>query len=200
MAANSTFGPFSLDPRSGVLTRNGLAVPLQAQPSRVLAYLVDHAGAVVSREELRRAIWGEAWVDFDQGLNYCIRQIRIALEDDARSPRYLQTLPQRGYRFIAAVNAAAPPPRRMMRPALIAACAVVVGTGVGLSAARLVVREMAPAPLSERIVKHLDPIHIARGTWTHHLKPLLTASAPTPDSSFSAAVPGPARPGSSSRQ
>ena len=204
MPARVTFGPFSLELQSGVLSRDGLDVPLQSQPARVLVHLVERAGALVTREELRTAIWGSAWVNHDEGLNYCIRQIRVALGDEARSPAYLQTLPQRGYRFIADVQSAAvvaAPVGRAIAPSwLTAACVLIAGAVIGLSAARIVVNEIVPAPVNHAIARHLDPIDFARGAWMHHLKPLLTASAPTPNPSSSTAAPAPASPGSTSRK
>ena len=96
------FGLFEFDAASGALTREGVSVRLQPQPARVLAVLVQRAGELVSRDELRTAIWGDAtYVDFERGLNFCIAQIRSALGDSAESPRFIETLPRRGYRFIA---------------------------------------------------------------------------------------------------
>lgn len=101
------FGVFELDPRTGELRRSGALVKLQQQPFKVLALLVGRPGELVTREELRREIWGgDTYVDFDQGLNFCIKQIRTALGDQADTPRYVETLPRRGYRFIAPVEAA----------------------------------------------------------------------------------------------
>jgi DNA-binding winged helix-turn-helix (wHTH) protein/TolB-like protein len=103
--ATTQFGQFAFDSESGALTRNGLPVRLPPQPARVLMLLVARAGAVVTRDELRREIWGtETFVDFERGLNFCIAQIRSALGDSADSPRYVETLPKRGYRFIAPVT------------------------------------------------------------------------------------------------
>jgi len=83
-------------------------VKLAPQPFRILALLASRAGEVVTREEIRREVWGEeTYVDFERGLNFAISQIRAALEDDAQSPRYIQTLPRRGYRFVAPVETAA---------------------------------------------------------------------------------------------
>ena len=94
---------FDLDTRE--LRREGVLLRLQSQPAQVLAYLVDHAGQAVTREELIKEIWGtETYVDFDRGLNFCIGQIRSALDDDSVSPRYIRTLPKRGYQFIAPVE------------------------------------------------------------------------------------------------
>ncbi len=108
------FGDFELRVDSGQLLRRGVQVKLQLQPARVLALLALHAGAVVSREEIRNAVWGEeSHIDFDLALNYSIRQIRLALDDSATRPRFVETLPRVGYRFLAAVEvhprAEAPP-------------------------------------------------------------------------------------------
>ena len=96
------FGDFEFDERSGELRRNGRATRLEPQPARVLALLVEHAGEVVTRAELQQRVWsGDTFVDFDRGLNYCIAQIRDALGDSASEPTFVETLPRRGYRFIA---------------------------------------------------------------------------------------------------
>ncbi len=102
------FGTFQFDPASLELTREGRAVRLEPQPARALALLVARAGEVVSREELRTAIWGEhTHVDYERGLAYCLAQVRTALGDNAENPRFVQTLPKRGVRFIAPVTIAA---------------------------------------------------------------------------------------------
>jgi DNA-binding winged helix-turn-helix (wHTH) protein/Tol biopolymer transport system component len=98
------FGDFEFDSQSGKLFRGGVPVRIQPQPLRVLQLLVERAGETISREQLRSHIWdGVTFVEFDQGLNYCIRQIRIALSDNAVEPAYIETLPKQGYRFIAEV-------------------------------------------------------------------------------------------------
>jgi DNA-binding winged helix-turn-helix (wHTH) protein/TolB-like protein len=99
------FGLFEFDPADGTLTREGTLVRLQPQPARVLALLLERAGTVVTREELRQGIWTDGtFVDFERGLNFCIAQIRSALGDSAESPRFIETLPRRGYRFIAPIR------------------------------------------------------------------------------------------------
>ncbi|MGH7745232.1 MAG: winged helix-turn-helix domain-containing protein [Candidatus Dormibacteria bacterium] len=99
------FDGFELDISNGELRTAGTLVSLQPQPFKVLALLAGHSGQAVSRQEIRRQLWGnETFVDFDGGVNFCVRQIRKALGDDARSPRYIGTLPRRGYRFLAPVN------------------------------------------------------------------------------------------------
>jgi Tol biopolymer transport system component/DNA-binding winged helix-turn-helix (wHTH) protein len=99
------FGDFEFNSLSGKLFLDGCCVKIQPQPLRVLAVLLERPGEIVSREQLRTRVWGDAtFVEFDQGLNYCIRQIRVALSDEASKPTYIETLPKQGYRFIARVN------------------------------------------------------------------------------------------------
>jgi DNA-binding winged helix-turn-helix (wHTH) protein/tetratricopeptide (TPR) repeat protein len=99
-----TFGPFTFDPDCGELARNGSRIRLQPQPALVLILLTDQPGKLIPREEIYRAVWGEnTHVDFEQSLNYCIRQIRSALRDEADHPTYLETVPKRGYRFLCPV-------------------------------------------------------------------------------------------------
>jgi DNA-binding winged helix-turn-helix (wHTH) protein/Tol biopolymer transport system component len=99
------FGDFEFDSLSGTLLRGERPVKIQPQPLRVLAALLESPGEVVSREYLRTRIWGDStFVEFDQGLNYCIRQIRLALRDGASKPLYIETLPKQGYRLIAPVT------------------------------------------------------------------------------------------------
>jgi len=104
------FGVFELDVSSGELRRNGSIVRLPPQPFQVLQLLAENSGAVVNRDQIRRQVWGETTVDFDRSLNVCIAQIRTALNDDADSPRFVQTLPRKGYRFLAAVERVAVEP------------------------------------------------------------------------------------------
>ncbi len=99
------FGDFELDLKGGQLRKAGVLVKLQPQPFKVLALLASHASEVVTREEIQQQIWGnDTFVDFERGLNFCIKQIRATLGDDAETPRYVETLPKRGYRFIATVE------------------------------------------------------------------------------------------------
>src|SRR6266446_1214541 len=95
------FGPFELDLRSGELRRAGALLKLQPQPFKVLALLAGHPGELVTREEIQHEVWpAGTFVDFEQSLNFCIRQIRSVLGDSALTPRYVETLPRRGYRWI----------------------------------------------------------------------------------------------------
>ena len=99
------FGDFEFNSLSGQLFREGRSVKIQPQPLRVLGVLLEKPGEIVSREHLRTCIWGDStFVEFDQGLNYCIRQIRVALRDGSAKPLYIETLPKQGYRFIALVS------------------------------------------------------------------------------------------------
>lgn len=99
------FGVFELDLTTLELRKAGVLVKLQQQPARVLALLALRGGDLATREEIQREVWGsETFVDFEQGLNFCIRQIRSALADSAESPRFVETLPRRGYRFVAPVE------------------------------------------------------------------------------------------------
>ncbi len=100
------FGDYEFDSNSGRLLRKGRPVKIQPQPLRMLGILVRRPGEIVTREELHASVWDNAtFVEFDQGLNYCIRQIRLALRDDASKPLYIETLPKQGYRFIAPIAA-----------------------------------------------------------------------------------------------
>jgi TolB-like protein/DNA-binding winged helix-turn-helix (wHTH) protein len=99
------FGIYELDLKNGELRKAGQRLKLQPQPFKVLAILAVRAGETVTREEIQRQVWGEElFVDFERGLNVCIQQIRGALNDDADAPRYIETLPKRGYRFLAPVE------------------------------------------------------------------------------------------------
>ena len=111
------FGEYSFDLATSELLRGTIPLKLQPQPARILAILIRRGGQVVTRQELANEVWGsETFVDYEQGLNYAIRQIRTALKDDAEHPRFLETLPKRGYRFIAplsdagAIGESPPPP------------------------------------------------------------------------------------------
>jgi TolB-like protein/DNA-binding winged helix-turn-helix (wHTH) protein len=98
------FGIFEADLRSGELYRQGRRIKLHQQPFQVLAMLLEHPGEVVTREKLRRTLWpADTFVNFDIGLNAAVRKLRQALHDSADGPRYVETLPRRGYRFIAPV-------------------------------------------------------------------------------------------------
>lgn len=103
------FGAFEFETRNQVLRKAGKLVQLQPQPAKILAFLISRPTQIVTREELRQEIWGNnTFVDFEHNLNFGVRQIRAALHDRADKPRFIETLPRRGYRFIAAIEQALP--------------------------------------------------------------------------------------------
>jgi len=103
------FGPFEFEIANGLLRKLGKPVQLQPQPAKILALLISRPTKVITREELRQEIWGQdTFVDFEHNLNFSVRQIRAALHDHAEKPRFIETLPRRGYRFIAAVEQVLP--------------------------------------------------------------------------------------------
>jgi TolB-like protein/DNA-binding winged helix-turn-helix (wHTH) protein len=103
------FGVFEVDLRAGELRKQGVKVKLQEQPLQVLQVLLEKPGEIVTREELRKRIWpSDTFVDFDGGVNNAIKRLREALGDKAETPRFIETLPRRGYRFIGTVNGSAP--------------------------------------------------------------------------------------------
>jgi TolB-like protein/DNA-binding winged helix-turn-helix (wHTH) protein len=102
------FGVFELDPRTGELRKNGMKVRLQGQPIEILVLLLQRPGDAITREELQKKLWpSDTFVDFEQGLNNAMNRLRAALDDDAESPHFIETLPRHGYRFIGAVNGGA---------------------------------------------------------------------------------------------
>lgn len=102
---NWRFGVFEVDARNLELRRSGVLVKVREQSFRVLVYLIDHAGEIVSREDLYRALWpADTFVDFDHSLNTAVKKLRDALGDDADAPIYIETVPRRGYRFVAPVS------------------------------------------------------------------------------------------------
>ena len=114
------FGAFEFDAYSMELRRAGIPIKLREQPSRILAYLLEHAGRMVTREELRQHLWpSDTFVDFDHSLNTAVMTLREALGDWADKPLYIQTIPRKGYRFIAPVSlgpaARRPKPGRLHR-------------------------------------------------------------------------------------
>jgi DNA-binding winged helix-turn-helix (wHTH) protein/tetratricopeptide (TPR) repeat protein len=138
-AVSFRFGDFELRLDSGELLHSGAPVKLQPRPAKVLEILAGQAGELVPREAIRRAVWGEeTYVDFDLALNFCILQVRRALGDSAARPRFVATIPRRGYRFLAPVEVVSreawppvarempepPQPRMRWRPALAGAGAL----------------------------------------------------------------------------
>ena len=106
------FGPFRVDLASRELWNNGQKIPLQEKPFQILAILLEQPGQIVTREELQRRLWpAGTFVDFEHSINTAIKKVRETLEDNAEQPRYIETLPRRGYRFMAPVAEAGPAPR-----------------------------------------------------------------------------------------
>ncbi|HZM94803.1 MAG TPA: winged helix-turn-helix domain-containing protein [Vicinamibacterales bacterium] len=99
------FGSFELDLDAERLLKNGRTIRIQPQPYRLLCLLTNRPGSLVTREEIQAALWpGDTFVDFDQGVNFAIKQVRDALGDSAEDSLYVQTVPKRGYRFLAPVE------------------------------------------------------------------------------------------------
>lgn len=135
----AAFGEFEFDTATGELRRGAEIVRLQSQPARVLAMLVERAGAVVTRDAIREKIWGaETFVDFDKGLNFAVGQVRAALGDSADAPLFVRTLPKRGYQFIAPVTRLDAPAGemrpRVRRPSLVLAAGIAVLLAVAAGA------------------------------------------------------------------
>jgi DNA-binding winged helix-turn-helix (wHTH) protein len=138
------FGVFEADLEAGELRREGRPIKLQDQPYRLLALLLQHPGVIVTREELRATLWpGDTFVDFDYGVNTAIKKVRWALGDSADNPRFILTVPRRGYRFIAPVTLEESPvvspslpvegfPRRRRAWLLAAGLTAVLAAGVWL--------------------------------------------------------------------
>ncbi|MGO9084290.1 MAG: winged helix-turn-helix domain-containing protein [Candidatus Sulfotelmatobacter sp.] len=103
------FGGFEVDLQEAELRKSGIRIRLQEQPFRILTMLLDRPGQAVTREEIERELWADRFVDFDHSLNSCINKLREALGDDSENPRFIETLPRRGYRFIAPVNSHSEP-------------------------------------------------------------------------------------------
>ena len=131
------FGIFEFDADSRELRKNGRVIALEPQPAKALALLLSRAGEIVSRDELREAVWAsETHVDFDRGIAYCVSQVRTALGDSGENPRFVQTMPKQGFKFIAPVSAADVPAttsaahsfnKWVTIPLVLALAAVVVG-------------------------------------------------------------------------
>src|SRR5215470_9922989 len=99
-ARRFSFGQFVLDVRSGELRRQGIRIKLQDQPFQVLCMLLERPGDLVTREEIQRRLWPDTVVEFESNLNATIKRLREALNDSADNPRFVETIPRKGYRFI----------------------------------------------------------------------------------------------------
>src|ERR1700693_748487 len=103
------FGVFEANTQTGELLRKGVRAKLQEQPFQLLTFLVENAGEIVSRESVRQRLWpANTFVDFDASLSVAVGKLRDALGDDADSPRFIETVPRRGYRFVAPVQRVVP--------------------------------------------------------------------------------------------
>ena len=116
------FGPFELNTGEESLARSGSRVKIQDLPYRLLVMLLERPGEIVTREEVRQRLWPEnTFVEFDNSLGVAIRKVRDSLNDDAEAPRYVETIPRRGYRFVAPVSVlgsdAVAPPAEVVTPA-----------------------------------------------------------------------------------
>ena len=137
-----SFGTFELDLDAGVLHRHGRRVPLQEQPARILSLLVSRPGELVTREELRQLVWtNETFVEFDASLNAAITKVRRALGDSASAPRFIETVPKHGYRFLADVQGLPPAP----------------GEESGFSAVALPAAVVAPAASPDTEARQASP-------------------------------------------
>ena len=142
----TSFGVFELDRRSGELRKAGVRVKLAAQPFQLLVALLDRAGEVVTREELQRQVWpADTFVDFDRGLNKAVNRLREALGDTADSPRFIETVPKRGYRFIAPLQNGGAGSRSLPEPARADARQPRRRRQIGIAAAALLVLGAAAA-------------------------------------------------------
>jgi len=166
------FGVFQADMQRSELLRNGIPIKLQDQPFQILRLLLERRGDLVTREELRDALWPDGtFVDFDHSLNASINKLREALGDSASQPRFIQTIPRRGYRFIAPADIAQdspepqpplplPPPERSKRGRLARAAAVTLIFGVVLTIFGVVLwwgRGGAPEQQAEVVLLTTDP-------------------------------------------
>jgi TolB-like protein/DNA-binding winged helix-turn-helix (wHTH) protein/Tfp pilus assembly protein PilF len=139
------FGPFTADLRAGELRKQGTRIRLQGQPLQVLAMLLERPGEVVTRDELRARLWGsETFVDFEHGLHAAVNKLRSALHDAADRPRYIETIPRRGYRFVGTIETSEPKSSREDAPS----------TGAAVSAAA-----SAATPLDGSPVPNANSVH-----------------------------------------
>ena len=145
------FGVFEVDFTAGELRKSGVKLRLQGQPFQVLTLLLERAGGVVTREELRQTLWpSDTFVDFDHSLNTAINKVREALGDSASSPRYVETLARRGYRFIAPVQSSADTPTGTTSP---------TGVGAEVSAAGVSPPLTRAEPVSNHPAQGVPSVH-----------------------------------------
>lgn len=163
------FEDFELRLDSGELLQRGAPVKLQPQPAKVLEVLAGRSGEVVGREEIRQLVWGDSFVDFDASLNFCVKEIRRALGDSATSPRFIETVPRRGYRFLRPVRTDEEAPQPPQAPPLPAPKAQrwsglgAAGTAVGLLILLMFLlgSRLHPVPGPERRMSSSEPANEA---------------------------------------
>ena len=143
-----SFGSHQLDPDAAILWRAGERCVLQAQPLRLLTLLIERRGEVVTRDDIREQLWSDTVVEYDQGINFAIRQIRIALGPDAH---LVQTVPRRGYRFLGDLTPAIPAAPRRSRRAWSIAAAILLALASGFGAG-IITRD---APAGQFVYDHL---------------------------------------------
>lgn len=142
------FGSYVLDPRTGTLSRGRERCALPSRPAQLLVFLIQHAGELVTREQIREQLWPDTVVTYDQNINFSIRRIRVALGPDAH---LIQTVPRRGYRFVGDVTTARRERFHVSRTALAIAAAVSVALTVGFGAG-IVMRD---GPRGQFVYEHL---------------------------------------------
>ncbi len=182
VAGRLRFGVFELDLRSGELRKHGLLVRLQEQPFQVLTMLVENSGEVVTREDLQKKLWpANTFVDFDHGLNKAINKIRDALGDSAESPRFVETVARRGYRFLAEVKSAHGVP---VRSELVARVHPAAGTRPSLPLESDTRKDHLPSLAWKILVPVLLVLIAAFAAWTFHFR-----NSPSPNIRSLAVLP-----------
>lgn len=207
------FGAFELDRHTGELRKHGIRIRLQTKPFQILLALLETPGEFVTREDLQRRLWpSDTFVDFESGLNTAANRLRLSLGDSADSPRYIETLPRSGYRFIAPVEeiepntapetppgpeqAAPPTPTRDLKPWLVglaAACAVLL-IALGVEFGR---NRSTPEPVLKQITFRRGTVFSARfapdgesviysAKWSTGTRQIYMASPVSPESRPSA--------------
>jgi DNA-binding winged helix-turn-helix (wHTH) protein len=161
------FGIFEVDLQAGELRKQGVKSKLQEQPFQLLQILLERPGEVVTREELRQRIWrADTFVDFEGGVNNAVKRLREALGDKAENPRFIETLPKRGYRFIGEVNGSVQPiPANRLRAAVSSLDVtrpspkplrkgVLIGIGIGLAALLLAILGLSTHSANDKASIH----------------------------------------------
>src|SRR5213594_3012269 len=129
------FGSFEVNPRTGELRKQGIRIKLHEKPFQVLLALLEHPGEVVTRKELQERLWpGDTFIEFENGLNNTISRLREALGDTAETPRFIETLPRRGYRFLPDVSQSLPSSRVASSRPWLLIFGIVLGVGLAIGA------------------------------------------------------------------